>query len=129
MADDDAYVVVPRVLSDLSILAQTSRPAVYAAFEWFAYQRNTGFYDAWGGSLRNPGGTSYAWRAHAGVPLNKYPGGNAAKKLCSSARARSCFKGCGQTAAQAISANSTALSLRSPLYVTMDVSLPFPFAK
>lgn len=48
--DDDAFVVVHRVVSDLGqIHASGERHVVYSAFEWFAYQRNTGNYDAWGG--------------------------------------------------------------------------------
>ena len=50
IVDDDAFVSVARVISDLAVVAASGRQrVVYSAFEWFAYQRNTGQFDAWGG--------------------------------------------------------------------------------
>jgi len=103
LADDDAFVVVHKVTRDLrAVVASGRRRVVYAAFEWFAYARNTGTANAWG-AFPHPFGTAHAWRSQAGVPRAL------ASTLCSN--------------------RSALLLLRSPTAQRSDFQPPFPLAK
>ena len=72
--DDDAYVRMPLVLSDLQRLATTGLSRVmYGPTEWFAFDRLSGILGPWG---KNIGFASRAWRAAtaaASRPLNLTP--------------------------------------------------------
>ena len=50
LADDDAYVNVTQVVSD--VRAAPSRTIVYGGFEWFHYRADNGRSAGWGGNLR-----------------------------------------------------------------------------
>ena len=88
-ADDDAYVSVDGILSDLDTVKANGRAerAVVAAFQWFAYDRMSGQPDAWGPSLRSVRGSEHAWRAHTGLRRSLWPGGATQGKAWKGCRA------------------------------------------
>eukprot|EP00966_Prymnesium_polylepis_P056354 1303743-Prymnesium_polylepis.1 len=119
IADDDAYVALGRLVSDLRAVVASGRTrVVYAAFEWFSWHRNTGRFDTWGGSLRSALGTTYAWRERTGVTRAMWPGGR------TQARA---WRGCSR--GPRAWSNGTALHLVNQRSRRTQLSLPFPFAK
>jgi len=141
IADDDAYVVVSRVVQDLRAVAAAGvgASAVYAAFEWFAYQRNTGRYDAWGPALSSTRETETKWRKLSGVPHTAWPGTqvpHATRRSCSKYSARTCrryrrmcercWRGCPMPLREA---KASVARLSSATAKTSGLSTPFPLAK
>lgn len=92
--------------------------AVFAAFQWFAYDRESGRPDAWGPALRNVRGSEHAWRAHTGLSRSLWPGGPTQGKEWRGCRTRP-WTPTGGVPAQLWSARP-----RHP-----HLSLPFPLAK
>ena len=140
-ADDDAYVVLVQVVADLRAVAAAGlgATAVYAAFEWFAYHRNTGQYDAWGPALTSTRETENRWRRLSGVPHTAWPGErvpHATRRSCSKYSARTCrryrhlckqcWRGCPMPRAHA---TASMAQLSSSTARASGLSSPFPLAK
>ena len=140
IADDDVYLVMRSIVDDISHIATSVPTAVYSAFEWFAIHRNLGLEDAWGQTIRSVAGTTYAWRAAAGVPRTVWPGGESGGRPCSRCsinerrrqlRCRQCWSGCNRSL---VDGSGSALSeridqLRSHNTTATGLSRPFPLAK
>ena len=135
IADDDAFVVIRPVVDDLAaIVASGCQRAVYAAFEWFSYHRNTGRAGSWGATLGAVGGTTFAWRGQTRVTSAMWPGARVSE---SQQCARHCIRRGGESRCykrcwprcMVGRRDQTLLALRSRNARRSDQSRPFPLAK